>query len=105
MGENTREKTSERKEKRKPQTTQTPGNRPKGYCESDYDQERTNLKDPKEVDAASASSEKIKTVPLHPRSMGLEIGVAHGYFLVGPFVTFCPFAGGENSAILGAVSV
>jgi hypothetical protein len=46
-----------------------------------------------------------KNVPLHPRSMGLEVGVAHGYFLVGPFVTFCPFAESENAPILGAVSV
>ena len=47
----------------------------------------------------------IKTVSLHPRLMGLEVGMTHGYFLVGPFVTFCPFAGTQAAPILGAISV
>ena len=41
---------------------------------------------------------------LSPLLRGLEIGMAHGYFLIGPFSTLGPLRNSENALLVGLLS-
>lgn len=41
---------------------------------------------------------------MHPLTRGLEIGMAHGYWLLGPFLLLGPLRNTENNLIAGVVS-
>ena len=42
---------------------------------------------------------------LSPLLRGLEIGMAHGYFLIGPFYILGPLRNSENALLVGPVTV
>lgn len=61
------------------------------------------------VNNSSAVNAYIGNLPayrkgLSPRLRGLEIGMAHGYFLVGPFVDLGPLRNSELALIAGTLS-
>ena len=51
----------------------------------------------------------IKNLPIYRRGLpvllrGLEIGMAHGYFLIGPFYVFGPLRNSNNALLIGLLS-
>jgi hypothetical protein len=47
----------------------------------------------------------IYRATLSPTQAGLEVGMAHGYFLIGPFYTLGPMRNSDNALVVGFFSV
>jgi len=61
------------------------------------------------INASAATRAFLNNLPLYrtglsPLLRGLEIGMAHGYFLVGPFVKLGPLRNSEYATIIGFLS-
>jgi photosystem I subunit 11 len=75
------------------------------------DPQRGNLETP--INASGFTKTFINNLPAYRRGLssqrrGLEVGLAHGYWLIGPFAKFGPFRGTEIehlSALLSTISI
>lgn len=72
---------------------------------------RGNLETP--INSSGLAKAFINNLPAYRRGLsplrrGLEVGMAHGYWLIGPFATFSPLRGTEvayTTALLATVSI
>ena len=66
-----------------------------------------NLSTP--VTTSTATKLYLRYLPIYRKGLspllrGLEIGMAHGYFLIGPFYILGPLRNSENALLVGLVS-
>ncbi|NJL83667.1 MAG: chlorophyll a/b binding light-harvesting protein [Chloroflexaceae bacterium] len=69
--------------------------------------ETGNLATP--INSSDLSLQLLKNLPIYrpglsPLSRGLEIGMAHGYFLVGPFAVLNPLRGSQSANLVGLLA-
>lgn len=72
------------------------------------DPQRGNLETP--INASGLAKAYINNLPAYRRGLsplrrGLEVGMAHGYWLIGPFATFSPLRGTEVAYTVALLSV
>jgi len=61
------------------------------------------------INTSTATRTFLNNLPLYRKGLspllrGLEVGMAHGYFLVGPFIKLGPLRNSEYATIIGFIS-
>ena len=61
------------------------------------------------INTSTATKTFLSNLPLYRKGLspllrGLEVGMAHGYFLVGPFIKLGPLRNSEYATIIGFIS-
>lgn len=78
---------------------------PKTYEDSSFGSSLSTF-----ITTSSASAVILASLPMYRiglscRQKGLEIGMAHGYFLIGPFISYGPLRNTEIANFAGLLSV